>query len=269
MNVITEEKTVGYLIYLVRTYNGITKLLAGTKNRIQATNPGAAPGDDDIVIALEKVKGKINRKIGKHLEYWDLWTHWLKDVPGIGPAYAGQLIILHYYRNVPICKKCGGTVEKIKGGMKCNDCGAEAKGDGLLEYKTTIKDFQNPSSWWHYLGLHVVDGKKPKRTKGELSDWSTIGRSLSHLIGKQFVKTPGLYREFYDIRKKKREKTHPDASKGHKHNMACNETAKLFQAHLWHVAKVLSGEKPQLPYAHGIMGHTNFIEPCYFEPKNS
>lgn len=30
---------------------------------------------------------------------------------------------------------------------------------------------------WHYLGLHVVDGVLPKRTKGQQADWSTKGRT--------------------------------------------------------------------------------------------
>jgi len=265
MNVIQDERTVGYLIYLVRTYEGLTKLLAGTKNRIQHVNPEAAVKDDDVVQAMESLKGKIGRKIGKHLQYWKLWTHWLKDVPGIGPALAGQSIVLHYYRSIPICKKCGADLRKIEGGMECTSCGKKAKGKGLLKYRVELKNFRNVSSWWHYMGLQVVDGKKPKREKGKVADWSTPGRTLSHLIADQFVKTPGKYRVYYDIRRALREKTHPDATKGHKHNMACNDTSKLFMAHLWHVAKVLGDEEPTKPYAHTFMGHTNFIEPFYFE----
>lgn len=269
MNVIQDESTVGYLIYLVRTYDGLTRLLAGTKNRIQHVNPDANLKDDDVVQAMESLKGKVGRKINKHLQYWKLWTHWLQDVPGIGPAYAGRLILLHYYRSVPVCEKCNGALEKIEGGMKCRDCGQDAKGKGVLKYRVELKNFPKVSSWWHYMGLHVVNGKKPKRTRGQVADWSTPGRTLSHLIASQFVKTPGKYRDFYDLRRAKREQTHPDATKFHKHNMACNETAKLFMSHLWHVAKVLGGETPTRPYAHTVMGHTNFVEPFYFEPMTA
>ncbi len=263
---VIDESTIRYLNYLVKSYEGLTKLLAATRQRVRHINPEMTPENDDLVQRLEKLKGRLGRQIGKQLVYWPLWSEWLEKVPGIGPGYAGRLIFFHYYRMEPVCQKCGGDLRKAEGGMHCAACGQTAAGDGILSYRIGRRHFPKVSSWWHFMGMHVVDGKKPKRAKGQLADWSTPGRTLCHLIGQQFVKTPGHYRDFYDLRRARREKTHPDASKGHRHNMAAHETAKLFLAHLWHVARVLDGKEPTRPYAHTVMGHTQFIAPFYFEP---
>ena len=261
---ITDELTIQNLNFQLKTYDAVTRTIAATKNRLCHLNPDAKTKNDEVVAAMESIKGKLGRDIGKQLSYWPIWTEWLKGVPGCGPWLAGKLIMLYYYRFTPICKDCGSDLEKKDGGMICTGCGKAAKKDGVLEYRIGMKEFNKVSSWWKYNGLHVQDGKKPKRKSGVVSDWSNTGRVVAYQLGEQFVKQGGLYREFFDIRKAKRELTHPEASKGHRNAMAKNETAKLFFAHFIQVAKTLDGEDFTKPYAHTVMGHTNFVDPFYF-----
>jgi hypothetical protein len=263
-----DKETVEYLNYLAKTYEAVTKTIAQTKQRLLAINPDCESKNDDIVKAMESIKGKLSRKITKQLEYWPIWSDWMKKVPGCGPAIASKLIILYYYRFVPICKKCGGDLEKIEGGMKCKGCSATAKNDGLLDYRLGYKYFPKVSSWWHYMGVHCdADGRKPRRKKGVQQDWNSAGRAIAFQLGEQFIKQKSEYRNFFDSRKAKREQTHPEASKMHKNNMARNETAKLFLSHFIQVAKEIEGEEFTKPYAQTLMGHTNILKPFYFEPE--
>jgi len=261
---ITDELTIQNLNFQLKTYDAVTRTIAATKNRLCHLNPDAKAKNDEVVAAMESIKGKLGRNIRKQLSYWPIWTEWLVNVPGCGEWCGGKLIMLYYYRFTPICKDCNADLEKVDKRLVCTKCGKPAKMDGVLEYRISLKDFSKVSSWWKYCGLHVEDGKKPMRKVGSANDWSTTGRVVAYQLGEQFVKQGGLYREFFDLRKAKRELTHPEASKGHRNAMAKNETAKLFFAHFIQVAKTLDGEDFTKPYAHTVMGHTNFVDPFYF-----
>lgn len=269
----TNEEGIKYLNFLVRTYEGVTQLIASTKQRLQAL-----PGEDrdeefDTLLkgqgkaeGLETVKGRITREIEKELKGWEVWTTWMCDIPGIGPFIAAQLIILFYYRFIAVCKQCGGVLEKTEKTLKCVGCGTVAK-EGLLSYKLEYKDFPTISKWWAYMGRHTVDGVMPKRKAGVVSNWSTVGRTLGFHIGDQFNRQQEdhPYKQLLNVRKVKRQKDHPEWSKGHIHNAAKNEVVKIFLAHFWHVARALEGKPVSEPYAGALMGHTNIIEPFFWK----
>ena len=92
-------------------------------------------------------------------------------------------------------------------------------------------------------------GKMPKRRKMSDDDdanpnnWNSTGRKIGYDIRESFNKLPSShkYKAYAEKRKRKRLQTHPDATKGHRHNMAWNETVKLFLSHFWQVAHILDG----------------------------
>jgi len=258
--------TIKYLNYLCKSYDGAVKLMTATSNRIAALNPAAPLKYQDEYKAMESIKGSYSRKITKYLKFWPIWTEWLEKVPGVGPFVAGNLIMLYYYRFVAICPKCGEKLEKKEKTLYCKKCDKSVKGDGVLIHDIEIKDFPMVSSWWHYMGRHTVDGKMPKRKKGTLNTWSTKGRVIGYHIREQFNRQGAdhLYKNFMLKRKIKRERTHPDATKGHRHNMAMNETVKLFLSHFWHIARTIDGKSTEGPYAKTILKHTNIIPPYYW-----
>lgn len=268
------EMRVQHLNYLVRTYEGCTKLITATLQRLQ-TLPGVdMPSDFDPMLkgeknseGLETVKGRLSRAIEKELVHWDVWEQWLKHVPGIGPAIAGKLILLYYTKFTPICQECGGTLLKDDGKMTCQECEKTAKGDGVLKHRFDERDFPTVSKWWAFMGRHVVDGAMPKRAKGVVANWSTPGRTLGFHIGDQFnrQKEEHPYKKFFLERKRRHEVNHPEWTKGHIHNAARNETVKLFLSHFWVVTRTLAGKPITDPYSGVIMGHTNIIQPFYWE----
>lgn len=271
------QESVSYLNYLIRTYKQLTDIIAATKNRLQSL-PGDHPVKFDRILhgeeseygkeqGLETVKGRINRLIGKELPEFDVWERWLKDVPGIGNVIAAELIMLYYYRFTPVCKECMADLEKIDGTLWCPGCEKSVKGDGNLDHKLGYKDFATISKWWAYMGRDIKDGKMRKRTKGVTSNWSASGRKLGFTIGDSFNKqTPDhKYKAVLLEEKAKYERKQPDITKGHRHNMARNNAVKLFLSHFWTVCRTLDGKPVTKAYAQTIMGHTNWVEPFYFE----
>lgn len=269
-----------YLNYLVRTYEGVTKLVTQTKQRI-ATLPGEVIEDEENedllkgdrnTDGLETVKGRITREIEKELNAnWDIWRLWLRTVPGVGPSIAGGLIMKYYVKFVAICQKCGGDLEKVEGGMTCVSCGKTAKADGVLKYRQQRRDFATISKWWAFMGRHTVDGVMPKRKKGVVANWSTPGRTLGYQIGEQINRQgpESPYKKFLLERKAKHQRNHPEWSKGHVHNAAKNETIKLFLSHFWLVAREIEGLPVTEPYAGAIMGHTNIVDPYFWKREKA
>lgn len=271
---IKNKEMVGYLNYLNRTYWSLTDMIAATKNRLQSL-PGDHPVKYDRIIkgeekeeGLETIKGRISRLLEKELKTWDIWTQWLQNVPGIGGPLAAELLILYYYKYLPICKDCGTELEKRNGTYFCQKCEKSVKGEGNLNYILKMKDFPTISKWWAYMGRDIENGGMRKRKKGEQLNWSTNGRKLGYLIGESFNKQQPnhLYKAVYLNEKAKYEKSQPDISKLWRHNKAKNNMLKLFLAHFWTVARIFDGKEVSKPYAMTIMGHTNYIEPFYFEP---
>jgi hypothetical protein len=274
-----KDEIIFNLNLICKTYDGITKLIVSTKNRMSALNPDAEFKHDTILNGevrgkrqsqgLEQIKNRISRQIEKELVFWPVWTEWMKGIPGIGPFIAGNLIILYYYRFMPVCKKCGSGIEKKEGTYYCKTCEKSLKGDGLLSYKLDLKDFPKISAWWSYMGeANDENGKKIKMKKGVQCNWSPKGRALSYQVGESFVKFNGdhHYKAFYLKQKKKRERTHPEASKMYRHNMARRETSKLFLSHFWQVAREIDGKEITEPYVSRIPGHT-IIQPYYWKEK--
>lgn len=268
------DMTIGYLNYLVKTYEGITQVCASTKQRLlslpgidhEASYDSMLKGEKGA-LGLETVKGRFSRQLEKELQLWDVWNEWLIKVPGIGPSIGGKLIILYYYRFIAICKDCGGLLEKVEHELTCVDCGKKAKKDGVLLHRIEDKDFPTISKWWAYMGRHTVEGIMPKRTKGEMANWSTPGRTLGWMIGDQFNRQApdNPYKAFMLERKKRHQENHPDWSKLHVHNAAKNETVKLFLSHFWVVSRTLQEKEISDPYSGVIMGHTNIIKPFFWE----
>jgi len=268
-----DELTIRMMAWKLRTYDDLTKTIVSSKNRLHAMNPEAR---ETIIDDLEKAKGRLVRQIEKDVMLWPIWREWLANVPGIGPFIAGNLILLYYYRFVPICTDCGHDLEREnkeedKGSYVCAGCGKIAKGEGVLQTRIEEKDFANISKWWAYLGIHTVDGRKPKKSKGARMNWSARGRQICYQIGESFVKRQAdhPYKAFYLERKQFRMGTHPDGSQAHRHNMAKNETVKVFQAHFWTVARTIDGKTVTEPYVGRLGGTHNVTRPFYWQERES
>ncbi len=260
------------LNYYCKNYDAILKTLVATKNRLAHINQEESIKHNKIVKDLESIKDRLSRDIIKELEYWPIYTEWLKAVPGIGSFVSGNLVLLYYYKFVAICSDCGTDVIKKENGegntFFCPTCNRSIKGDGILKTRIdTSKDFSNVSKWWAYLGEHVIDGKMPKRKAGVASNWSAKGRQVAFQIGESFNKQAleHPYKNHLLEVKSKLETVYPEKSKGHRHSMAKMRAVKLFLSHFWHVAREMDGKSTRGVYADVILEHTGIIPPYYWK----
>lgn len=282
------EQTINELKYLARTYDGVNKLIVSTKNRLQATQPRYTTEDvskHNHIKTLESLKGNIKTQMKNALKYWDIWNQWLSKVPGIGEFIASNLILLYYYRFIPVCEKCGGdlvkkAVKDDKGKQKetkqgnpqnvfvCSKCKTKAKGGGILEHRIEHKEFPCISAWHSYLGEanDLETGRQPRPQSGVQSNWSSKGRKISWQIGESFVKVSENhpYKQYCNKRQKKRADTHPNTPKWMVRKMINRETRKFFLSHFWSVARQIEGLPDKTCYAEGILGHENIIPPYYW-----
>jgi len=265
---------------LIKDYDGLTNLIQKTKNRWSSQNPNIDYKFCDLLYGtedkkgqqktqgLEQIKGRQVRKLEKYLKNFPIYTDWLKNFDGIGPSIGAGLIRLYYFRFTPICK-CGEELIKKDKTFWCSRCNKSVKGDGMVDHKVELKDFPTISSWWHYMGRHNNgEGKMPKRQAGVQSDWSQTGRKLGFFIKESFNKQKSnhKYKMYAEKRKRYRENTHPEATKGHRHNMAWNETVKLFLSHFWQVAHEIEGLPMTERYDQKFLGHDpeHNIPPYYW-----
>lgn len=296
--IITNEEVIKNLKLDVSTYDDVVEIIKKRKQRIKANNPGST---NEEYVQLEKfdttlngikgkekqqgllqLKGKVARDIEKMLIHWPLHTEWLSEVPGIGSWLSGKLILLYYYRFLPVCPECETSLIKQDKTFFCTQCQKGMKGGGLLQHKLEIKDFAKISSWWHYMGRHIEGrenhpqfGTMPKWKAGlkpeddDYDSWSPEGRVTGYHIGDQFnrQKETHPYKAFLLKQKRKhleknnmREKPW---SKGHIHNAAKNEAIKLFLSHMWVVARTIDELSVTEPYIGAIKGHT-VIPPYYW-----
>jgi hypothetical protein len=169
-----------------------------------------------------------------------LYTKWLSKIRGLGPVLSSDLLHIIGY--------CDGKYP-----------------DGREKVPTI-------SSLWHYCGLHVVNGKAPKREKGKKIDWNDDARTLAWNIANSFIrKRTKPYRQVYDSEKKRQlslmDSNAPNAPDSLKHAelRARRKVAKIFLAHYWLVARRIKGLPVTKPYAFDRLNHQHEIPPPFWD----
>jgi len=157
-----------------------------------------------------------------------------------------------------------------------------AMAGGLVGWFDDPAKAPHPSSWWKYAGLHVENGKAPRREHGKRLSWNPrlrthLWRVVMSMIGRKKGKNE-FYWEWYEryrqeeIEKCKRrgikivpssklptkngKKYEPSGviSVGHVNARARRKVAKLFTSHLWRVWREMEGLPVHEPYA-AKLGH--------------
>jgi len=159
---------------------------------------------------MKAIEDRLGRKIRAELERQPVWP-WLSEFPGLGGVHTARLIALigdphrfpgrqcdaghhhsaadhHFEIDVP--SGCG--YELADGTVCAAPVGPVRRGTGTR-------------SLWHYLGLHVVDGRSPRKRKGQRVDWNPKGRTAVLMpggIADQIVRARvPVYRDLYDATK--------------------------------------------------------------------
>ncbi len=137
--------------YEFKTLYSAFKRIQKVRNAI-GNQSWAAP--DSLVLqkhkgSLEDQEAEVVRDIGKMLSQMPIYTEYLSKVAGVDVKTAA----------------------------------------GLIAHVGDIRRFQNISCYMAYFGLHTVDGKAPRKSKGKMANWDQDGRALIlGVIGDIFVK---------------------------------------------------------------------------------
>lgn len=68
----------------------------------------------------------------------------------------------------------------------------------VLAVAGSLDRFPTPAKLWRYMGLHVVDGRAPRKRRGEKLSWAPDGGVVAYRIASTILKVGGPYRELYD-----------------------------------------------------------------------
>jgi len=184
-----------------------------------------------------------------------IWTQWLSGVKGISTVLCANLL-----KEVGYCD-----------GIYTEDV---LDDEGEILHRKGDERTPSISSLWRYFGLDVVDGKAPKRRRGEKIGYKPRLRTLAWKITDSFVKqrTP-YYRDVYDKEKERQLRLMEEKAENaperplHAELRARRKTAKLFLSHFWFVARTLKYLSTEPPYVEARLGHKHIIMPEFDEEE--
>jgi len=191
----------------------------------------------DQYFTLERDETKHFRQLGKVLDEYKIYTHFLKGVKGIGPAMAGVIV-----SEIDIEKaKYSSSIWKYAGLDVAQDGkGRSRKKEHLIDTEYTNKDGE-------------------VKTKKGISFNPFLKTKLVGVLGSSFLRAgvkDNPYRAVYDNYKDRLNNTpdHDDKSKGHKHNMSIRYMVKMFIIDLYKVWRKIEGLEVHAPYSEAKLG---------------
>ena len=143
-------------------------------------------------------------------------------------------------------------------------------GPAMAAYLVTVLSparFETVSKMWKYTGLHVVDGRAPRRVAGQKTDWNPAARTMMWRLGEAFRLQGGFYKHMYRVFFEESLRKHPDWTKAHHLAHARRVTVKLFLAHYHYVGRQVLGLPVRLPYICEKQPH-QCIPPVIDDPEH-
>lgn len=161
---------------------------------------------------MKAIEDRLSRQIRRELMAHPIWP-WLSQYPGLGGVHVARLVALigdpHRFPG----RKCESghhhsTAVDVHVNEQAIGCGIElADGTVCTAPVGPLRRGTGTRSLWHYLGLHAVNGKSPRKTKGQRADWSPVGRTVVLMpggIAEQIVRQRvPHYRDIYDQTKER------------------------------------------------------------------
>ena len=132
---------------------------------------------------LLKVETSLAEQVKRELRRQPIWP-WLSQFPGLGGVHVARLVALigdpMRFPGQPCTE---GHIAPARFAIG-DPCPRQSRPDADGVVKTCAGTMLEPRlgtgtrSLWHFLGLHVVDGKSPRKAKGQKADWNPLGRTV-------------------------------------------------------------------------------------------
>jgi len=160
----------------------------------------------DLAELLKKVEDRAAEDIKKALRAHPVWS-WLSQFPGLGGVHVADLVaMIGDPRRFP-GQKCteGHTAPPdFEVGDPCPVVGFGTE-DACPGFMLPPRETTGTRALWHNCGLHVVDGRSPRKRKGHRVDWDPAMRTAVLMpsgIADAIVRNRvPVYRDEYDRKK--------------------------------------------------------------------
>lgn len=134
-------------------------------------------GSLDIPAALLKIETALAAATKKELRRHPVYP-WLEQFPGLRGVHVARLIVrIDDPRRFPgqLCSAGHHSPPDYPVGAACPVIGRDE--NACLGVMLPPRSGTGVRSLYKYLGLHVVNGRSPRKTKGQRCDWDPIGRT--------------------------------------------------------------------------------------------
>lgn len=186
---------------------------------------------------ITEIEEKARKMMKEYVEPEPIWKMFLSKIRGISYVLAAKLI-----KEIGYCQKA-----------------------------------ETVSQLWAYTGNHVVNGKAPKRQKGQKLGYNTQLLSLTWLVSSTLLRSNhGYYQSlYYEEKERQLEKQYPQGhlagkyngyedtdtslTKLHAHNRALRKMRKHFLAHYWEAARESLGLSTEKTYVEGVLEHDHIV----------
>ena len=230
------------LSYLKAEYSLITDGMASLPRKFARNGDSLISSMTELVLidqyfTLERDEAKHFRQLEKVLTEYEIYTHFLKNVKGIGPAMAGVVM-----SEIDIHKsKYASSIWKYAG----LDVAQDGKG------RSRKKE--------HLIETEYTDTEGKTKKKMGISFNPFLKTKLVGVLGSSFLRVgvkDNPYRAIYDNYKNRLENSpaHTEKSKGHRHNMAIRYMVKMFIIDLYKVWRTVEGLEVYPPYHEAKLG---------------
>ena len=180
---------------LTREFYNTQKLRIAVSNRIKAYER-LGLSLIHAPLALEEIKA-TEAELGKRIEHLikqdDFYNIWLKRIKGIGPLLSAS----------------------------------------LLSEVGNPEQFKTVGQLWARVGLHVIEGKAPRRSKGNKANWNGRLRMTLYKTATSFIKYDCFGRKLYDDYKQYYIQRDGEDPKWQTHNRALRRVMKDFLRCMW------------------------------------
>jgi len=258
---------------LVSSYYGIQKVRVAMGNRTMAIVKEYGETEHtkmlkDVYDISEKIEKTIVKYIRSIVKEFPIYTQWLKYVVGVGDVLAAGLIAgiktpARFSNISKLWHYCGQHV--VDGEAPSRQRGA----------KVDWNPFMRTLCW--KLGESFVKTKGFYRSaydrfrgEEERKNEEGIIRPIDKCVGyiprdDKVVEIVGdkplTKSKIEKLKKMGYAELRVGMTKAHIHARAKRKTVKLFLAHLWHKWREIEGLPITKPYAHTLLGHSDFVEP--------
>jgi hypothetical protein len=163
---------------LSSTWESLHKTWQATEKRATYGSPKLAVALAGWAEALKKQRDQVGVKMTAELKQHALWP-WLFKHPGVRGVHVARVISmigdpLRFPGRLCVAghhaaeDQAGTCAQKVERSGKWEPCGLP-----LCE----IRPGTGVRSLWHYLGLHVVEGRLARKRKGHQATWNPAGRT--------------------------------------------------------------------------------------------